>query len=88
MVDTDDAERRALATGWKVDGNCRLVERCGDVIDWDGVVGIGAVQMVSSSKIIGSGNHQDVCQTYVSALTSQMTLRRLLGEDNVSTVTK
>lgn len=45
MVNADDAQRRALSVGGKVDGHGRLVEGGGDVVDGDRVVRVGAVKI-------------------------------------------
>ena len=47
MVDADHAQGRALRTGRKGDRHSRLVEGGGDIVNGDGVVGVGAVEGVT-----------------------------------------
>lgn len=47
MVDADHAQGRALRTGRQGDRHSRLVESGGDIVNGDGVVGVGTVKGVT-----------------------------------------
>lgn len=71
MVNADHAQGGTVLQAGDGDGG--LVECGGDIIQGDGVEGVGAV-LVSQAQVTAS-----CLGTYVSALTSQMTDRLRLG---------
>jgi hypothetical protein len=88
VIDTDHTQRRALCSRWKGNRYCRFVESSGDVVYGNRVIRVSAASSEKGLENFAMIGSIATRETYVSALTSQMTDKRRLGVERDSTLTK